>query len=335
VGKEESEPDQKSESEEDSAKESSEPSAEKESSESGSDEESPTEESGSDSESVSVTSHEQERGSDSEAASKEGGSDSESASKKASHPGQVEKFEMSDCTLEEHVKNHAFPAHVAKCGPCKFWKNRWGWSQKASCRNPVTKKMDTWLACRSGTAICLLCAAYQGPGRQDTFGQGHGSFRKWCNIARHGNLAKSQRKIKGDAFINKTHEMARQAWEQRLQAEALQCETVTVLEAASADNPPAVVRTREPASDYRAVIGTRTMLEVKGSFQSLDAWFKALAGEQRQALESGWHGRRLVDTMAHHERGLTHALLKEGTVFRLQADGLGRTYQVEIATVLW
>ena len=31
----------------------------------------------------------------------------------------------------------------------------------------------------------------------------------------------------------------------------------------------------------------------------------------------------------------THQLLREGAIFRLQADGLERTYQVEIGTVLW
>ena len=39
--------------------------------------------------------------------------------------------------------------------------------------------------------------------------------------------------------------------------------------------------------------------------------------------------------MAQHEREVTHFLLKEGALFRLQADGLDRIYQVEIGTVLW
>ena len=39
--------------------------------------------------------------------------------------------------------------------------------------------------------------------------------------------------------------------------------------------------------------------------------------------------------MALHEKLLTQKILKEGVVFRLSADGLDRTYQVEIGTVLW
>ena len=39
--------------------------------------------------------------------------------------------------------------------------------------------------------------------------------------------------------------------------------------------------------------------------------------------------------MAQYEKELTYRLLKEGSVFRLEADGLDRTYQVEIGTVLW
>jgi len=61
----------------------------------------------------------------------------------------------------------------------------------------------------------------------------------------------------------------------------------------------------------------------------------ALAGEDRQVLESHWHCKRLVGTMARYEKALTHSILREGAVFRLQADGLERTYQVEIGTVLW
>jgi hypothetical protein len=39
--------------------------------------------------------------------------------------------------------------------------------------------------------------------------------------------------------------------------------------------------------------------------------------------------------MAYYERMQTHRLLGEGAVFRLEADGLERTYQVEIGTALW
>ena len=78
----------------------------------------------------------------------------------------------------------------------------------------------------------------------------------------------------------------------------------------------------------------RTPLQTSGSFRSLDLWRDALGGPQRQALESNWRCKRLVTTMAQYEKELTYRLLKEGSVFRLEADGLDRTYQVEIGTVL-
>ncbi len=39
--------------------------------------------------------------------------------------------------------------------------------------------------------------------------------------------------------------------------------------------------------------------------------------------------------MAQYEKDLTHRMLRDGAVLRLQADGLERTYQVEIGTVIW
>ena len=39
--------------------------------------------------------------------------------------------------------------------------------------------------------------------------------------------------------------------------------------------------------------------------------------------------------MVHYQRLVIFNVLKEGAAFRLQADGLERTYQVEIGTVLW
>ena len=37
--------------------------------------------------------------------------------------GQLDKFEPNAFgTLEEHVRSHDYPTHVATCGSCKFWK---------------------------------------------------------------------------------------------------------------------------------------------------------------------------------------------------------------------
>ena len=51
-------------------------------------------------------------------------------------------------------------------------------------------------------------------------------------------------------------------------------------------------------------------------------------------MESHWRAKQLVTTMAQYEKHLTY-IAKAGSIFRLQADGLDRTYQVEIGTVLW
>ena len=47
------------------------------------------------------------------------------------------------------------------------------------------------------------------------------------------------------------------------------------------------------------------------------------------------HCRQMVSTMALHKKLVTQKIMKEGVVFRLSADGLDRTYQVELGTVLW
>jgi hypothetical protein len=86
---------------------------------------------------------------------------------------------------------------------------------------------------------------------------------------------------------------------------------------------------------YRAVAAARALLETAGSFHSFDVLRDALGGDERKAMESSWHCKRLVSMMAQYEKDLTHRLLRDGAVFRLQADGLDRTYQVEIGTVIW
>ena len=70
-------------------------------------------------------------------------------------------------------------------------------------------------------------------------------------------------------------------------------------------------------------------MEMAGSFNSFNAWLDAFVGQERQALESPWHCKRLVTTMGAHEKKVTQSLLKEGAVFGISADGLDRTYQVE------
>ena len=275
---------------------------------------------------------------------KNSGSGAEAAS--ATKPKKdAEKFEANAFgTLEEHVASHDYPAHVAKCGPCKFWKNRWQWSAEFSCLNPVSQKMESWLGCKNGFAICLICFAHKGAASSTQMGKGLGSLCRKDNIARHKKCDE--------------HVTAQQVWQQRLRTEAALGEAgssfvaapdmatsaaaVSSATAASASaataatkGEPTRIRTPQPATGSRAVVAARALLETAGSFRSLDVWLDALGGEGRQAFESDWHCRRLVSTMANYEKELTHRLLKEGAVFRILADGLERTYQVEIGTVLW
>jgi hypothetical protein len=199
-------------------------------------------------------------------------------------------------------------------------------------------------------AKCLLCSEYAGPGREDKVANGAGNFLNWKNIARHGNITKKQKKILADAgaagvaaradgiYNNMTHEQARQAWEQRVRAAAAGSEIFSVEAASSRPGGAVAVSAHTPTPGYRALIATRALLATSNSFRSFDVWRKALVGEETEALESAWHCRRLVMTMAHFDRTVvTHAVLQEGTFFfRLQADGKGRFfYQVEIGTCLW
>ena len=263
-------------------------------------------------------------------------SESEAAAASASS-GTVEQFRAGEAaTLAEHITNHEYPANVATCGPCTFWKNRWKWSAEFTCLNPVTQKKVTWLGYRNGFAVCLICVADKSAATRTMFGKGLGSLLRKQYIKGHENCG--------------PHAAAVLAWQQRLRAEAELGEEVSIFNDASGRASASTVasavavptrgdivaiRTREQTAGSRAVVAVRALLETSGSFRSLNVWFAALAGEGRQALESEWHCKRLVRTMAEYERALTHRILKEGAVFRLQADGLERTYQVEIGTLLW
>ena len=45
--------------------------------------------------------------------------------------------------------------------------------------------------------------------------------------------------------------------------------------------------------------------------------------------------KKCLQTMGSYERFITKTLLEGGSVFRLEADGRTRVYQVEIGAVLW
>ena len=255
----------------------------------------------------------------------------------------IETFEPNTFgTLEDHVKSHAFPAHVKTCGPCRFWKHRWTWTAQASFTNAATNKKETWLACKDGAAICLLCAAYDGPGRKDKFAEGIGNFLNWNNIKRHGNLLTAQKRRLGsgevhgpEKGINWTHELAVQARNDRARAEALGSEAVTAstLESSVTKHDGGTAHQVGP----RAFLLTRVLLETRGSFRNFEQWAAAatVSDEVASSIASRWQCARRLETMAKYERLVTQSFLKAGSVHRLQADGLGRTYQVEIGTVVW
>ena len=256
---------------------------------------------------------------------------------KASKKEVVEKFDPDSgpMTLEEHVNSHSYPMHVRTCGACKFWKNKEKWSKTLSAKNPVTGKAETWIGCAGGRyAVCLLCSAFKGPRSGSNLGQGVGSFLRRQNLLRHADC--------------KEHQAAEAAWKERVRAEASHqgspvsvfpitaATTASAAAATTAAAPaPVVARTADQRPGGRAVVATRAMLETSSSFRSFDVWRDALIGGERQLLESRQQCRRLVTTMAQYEKIVTQRILNHGAVFRLAADGLDRTYQVEIGTVLW
>ena len=121
----------------------------------------------------------------------------------------------------------------------------------------MSRKKESWLACKNGFAVCLICASRYGGvacQRPKKFANGQGSLlRKDC-ITQHSRSAE--------------HKEAQQAWEQRLRAEATQGlgETISVFigpapaasaKAASGKVAPAtaaagaVVRTPKSTMGYR------------------------------------------------------------------------------------
>ena len=236
----------------------------------------------------------------------------------------VETFDVNASqTLEEHAASHNFPNRVKTCGPCRFWKHRVKWSASCSATNPVTQKKETWLGhAGGGLGVCLFCAAYRGSRCRSDLGRGKGNFSRWQNILRHATC--------------KEHQEAEAAWKERVRAEGSHQGAETFSEAATAaPAAPVFVRKADPESGGRAVVATRALLETSSSFRCFDVWRDALLGNERAAVGSSFQCRQMVSTMALHEKLVTQKILKEGVVFRLSADGLDRTYQVELGTVLW
>ena len=89
--------------------------------------------------------------------------------------------------------------------------------------------------------------------------------------------------------------------------------------------------------DYSTFLFARTLLETRGSFRKFESWTKAASsGDSGIQVRSRRIAAEHTATLAKYEQLATHRFfLREGSVFRLQADGLKRVYQVEIGTLLW
>ena len=184
------------------------------------------------------------------------------------------------------------------------------------------------MTCVGGFAACKVCQKFSGYTRRDSFALGRGSFIKFQNILRHGNATKLQQQKLAANFgpqpgINWEHEMAVQQWCQQ-QSSKLVAESAAKV-------------TESVARDRRsAFIHLRTLLETKGSFLSLELWAAAAQVEKTDhEKHSPDDFKKCLQTIVSYEQFITKTLLEHGTVFRLQADGRKRVYQVEVGAVLW
>ena len=186
--------------------------------------------------------------------------------------------------------------------------------------------------CVGGFAVCKVCQKYCGGSarKRDELTLGRGTFSKFQNILRHGNATLAHQKKLATNFgpqpgINWDHEMAVQQW----------CREMEKSSALVPDS--GVVVTESVARDRRsAFIHLRTLLETRGSFSSLEMWVAAAQVEKTDIQKhSPDDFKKCLQTMASYERFITKTLLECGSVFRLQADGRKRVYQVEVGAVLW
>ena len=182
--------------------------------------------------------------------------------------------------------------------------------------------------CVGGFAACKRCRHYGGSARRDDLTLGRDTFTRFQNILRHGNATLAQQKKLATNFgpqpgISWNHEMAVQQW-CREKSSALVLDSHAVV-------------TESVARDRRsAFIHLRTLLETQGSFSSLEMWVAA-AQVEKTDIQKHSHDdfKKCLQTMVSYERFITKTLLERGSVFRLQADGRKRVYQVEIGAVLW
>ena len=232
--------------------------------------------------------------------------------------------------VEAHVAEHSFPAHIASCGVCKYWKHRASWSGRMSFLDEATGKKLTWLACSTvGKALCWPCSS-SGVGR-GTFAHGVGGF----DVA---NLLRHQR--------SQSHLHAVRLWNARAKAgvegatrpadnankEVAAAGSAASPKVAAAGSAASPKRPRLEASEF---VFARTLLQTRGSFNSWAAWVAASAGTSSARRPPVSECKRGFQTLASFERLVTQQVLKAGEAFWLQADGLGRAYQAAVGAVVW
>ena len=225
----------------------------------------------------------------------------------------IETFVPNFGSLEDHVRGHDFPAHVRTCGPCKYWKHRWKWSQELTFQNKVSGKREPWLGFHNGAAVCIVCAAYSGPGKRDSFASGSGSFLRVSNLKRHGNATRQQQILlqAGDgprAGINWTHELALRAWNGHMRLD------VSSGGAVSASNSLAISQTEAATErDYSTFLFARTLLETRGSFRDFESWTAAASsGDSGIQVRSRRIAAEHTATLAKYEQLATQRFFARG-----------------------
>ena len=178
--------------------------------------------------------------------------------------------------------------------------------------------------------------------------QGRGSFLRFSNIRRHGNLTQKQKRqvltsSGPQRGISWTHELALRAWVERSRTPADSggvagsAAALPGSVAGSAGRPPGrvVAEPRPHEAGALTFLALRIMLETRGSFRDFSAWSLAAVGRDRAQTLSWKIGEPYFRTMVQYERFTTKALMEAASVYRLAADGLRRAYQVEIGAVVW
>ena len=232
----------------------------------------------------------------------------------------AEQFQTT-CTfpgLEEHAKS----CHAKGCHICLFWKNRFQWSQRFSYEDETTKQKLPWIACSSsGQAVCLPCNE-SGVG-VNKIARGQGRFH-YGNLIRHAG--------------SKSHQKAVRLAQNKRSAESGGAECFANPGAASALKTVTMTPSEQLGITAHEIAFLRVMVETRGSFRDFELWAAAakpcgLASSPPPPSRA--RCKTVLQSMATFERQLTHQLMQAATSFRLQADGQGRIYQVEMGMVIW